>query len=290
MIIECSNITKTKRGETILKDFSWQINEPGIYAVLGPNGAGKTTMMQILAGLTSFDTGTVKVNGESPFENRKILSKICFIQESDNFKSTLSVGEVIRIVQPFYPQWQTALAEQLLEHFQLPKKRKLKELSKGMSSALNMTIGVASRAPLTIFDEPYIGMDAGARKDIYQILLEDFIEHPRTILFSTHFIDETENLFESVCILQSGEKVFEEKVSSLKERVKRVRGSEESVQAYSQEGKILHFSEFFEETIAVVLFPADKIPASFREVQVESVSLQDFFIYYTNTVKKGEVL
>ncbi|SDN19268.1 ATP-binding cassette domain-containing protein [Alkalicoccus daliensis] len=289
MIIQCEKVTKIKQGTSILKEFSWEISAPGIYAVLGPNGAGKTTMMQILAGLTSIDAGIVKVNGASPFENRKILSDICFIQESDNFKPTLTVGDVIKIVRPFYPDWEQELAEELLGQFQLPKKRRLKELSKGMSSALNMIIGIASRAALTIFDEPYIGMDAGARKHIYQVLLEDFMEHPRTILFSTHFIDETENLFESVCILKEGEKVFEEKISSLNERVLRIRGADKKVKGYAESGDVLHTSVFFDDTTAVVLFPSDNVPPVPKDLQTEKVSLQDFYIHYTDRMKEGEV-
>ncbi|QKS69832.1 ABC transporter ATP-binding protein [Paenalkalicoccus suaedae] len=286
MIISCENVTKTVKGEPILKDFSWQVESPGIYAVLGPNGAGKTTMMQILAGLTLVDSGTVNVHGESPIENEQVLSNICFIQESDNFKPTLTVGEVVKIVQPFYPNWKQDLIEALLERFQLPKKRKLNQLSKGMASALNMSIGIASRAPLTIFDEPYIGMDAGARKQIYQVLLEDYMEHPRTILFSTHFIDETENLFESVCMLKSGRKVFEEKISSLHERVKRVRGEEQAVRAYAKLGQLLHISDFFEETTAIVMFSEGETPTPSPELQEEPVSLQDFYIHFTDSLKE----
>lgn len=286
MSIECKNVTKKIKGQSVINQFSWDITEPGIYAVLGPNGAGKTTMLQMIAGLTLADEGTLSVHGERPFDNKKIMANICFIQESDNFKPTLTVHEVLHIVQPFYENWNHNVADKLLYSFNLPKKRRLNALSKGMASALNMIVGIASRAPLTIFDEPYIGMDASARKLIYQELLADYLEYPRIILFSTHFIDETERLFESLCIMYKGQNWFEEDVSSLSSRVKRISGAEEEVDTFLTRGSVLHSSEFMGKTIKVVLFPKREEPELSQKVQMESVSLQDFFVYYTDYLKK----
>ncbi|WP_059105938.1 ABC transporter ATP-binding protein [Shouchella shacheensis] len=289
MKIELKNVSKTIKGQPILTNFSWSIDEPGIYAVLGPNGAGKTTMMQILSGLSLHDSGEVLVNGESPFNNRRILPEIGFVQESNNFKPTLTIEQVIRTVQPFYRNWNHSLAQELLDTFNLPRKKRLDQLSKGMGSALNMIIGLASRASLTIFDEPYIGMDASARKTVYQAILDDFLEYPRIILFSTHFIEETENLFQSVCIIEQGSKSFEANVDELSERTLQITGPKDVVFKLAEEATTLLSSSTFmsEASISVLLNEGEAldIPPTCKS---ESLSLQEFFVGLTNLSKEGE--
>ncbi|WP_054711478.1 ABC transporter ATP-binding protein [Bacillus sp. JCM 19041] len=177
MKIVMEHVGKEIDGQKILDDVNFTIQEPGIYAVLGPNGAGKTTIMHILSGLSKCNSGNVTIDGEQPFENRNILDKISFIQESENFKPTLKVRQIIQYVQAFYPNWNHELVTKLIDLFKLPTNKRLNQLSKGMVSALNMSIGLASRAPLTIFDEPYIGMDATARKKLYAEIIEDYVEY-----------------------------------------------------------------------------------------------------------------
>ncbi|WP_096186739.1 ATP-binding cassette domain-containing protein [Evansella halocellulosilytica] len=289
MKIELKNVSKTILGQPVLKGFSWSIDEPGIYAVLGPNGAGKTTMMQIMSGLSIHDSGEVHVNGENPFNNRKTLSEISFVQESDNFKPTLTIEQVISIVQPFYPNWNHSLANTLIDTFNLPRKKRLNQLSKGMGSALHMIIGLASRAPLTIFDEPYIGMDARARKTVYQAILDDYLEYPRVILFSTHFIEETENLFQSVCIIEQGSKTFESNIDQLSERALQITGPKEVVYSLAKEAStVLSTSTFMSEASMNVLLNEGEVLNIPHTCKQKSISLQDLFIDFTSHSKEGE--
>ncbi|GAF14111.1 ABC transporter ATP-binding protein [Bacillus sp. JCM 19046] len=285
MKIVMENVRKELEGQTILKDVNITIDQPGIYAVLGPNGAGKTTIMHLLSGLAKWSSGSVTINGENPFDNRAILDQISFIQESDNFKPTLKVSQIIQQVQAFYPNFDEAFVHRLLKTFQLPLTKKLSQLSKGMTSALNMSIGLASRAPLTIFDEPYIGMDATARKQLYAEIIEDYVNHPRIILFSTHFIEETEDIFEYALIVQEGTVRLFSSLEDLGERAIKVTGPIEEIQTLAiEEHQKLAYNEFMSEA-QLNLYIDDSTFEPPRSCQVKPLHLQEFFIDYT--AKKG---
>src|SRR5690625_3410317 len=224
MKIEVSNLTKKYRGKLALDNVSFTLNGPKIYGLLGRNGAGKTTFMNILAGHILASHGDVKVNNEKSFDNRNILQEICLIKEGDNFHKNLNVKDVLRSYALFYPKWDEDLAMQLIEEYNLPLKKRVKTLSKGMASALGVIVGLASKAQITIFDEPYIGMDAAARTKFYDVLLEEYEAEERTIIFSTHLIDEASLLFEEVIILQEGKVILQEEAETLRKNTYSVTG------------------------------------------------------------------
>ncbi|MGH8240979.1 MAG: ABC transporter ATP-binding protein, partial [Steroidobacteraceae bacterium] len=177
-------------------DFSLQENK--IYGLLGRNGAGKTTLMQILTGQEFQTSGVVEIFGQTPHENARVLTDVCFVKESQKYPDDFKVRHVLASARHLLPHWNEELAQALLEDFDLPPCRKVKKLSRGMTSALGVTVGLASRAPLTLFDEPYLGLDAVARHRFYDRLLADYAEHPRTVVLSTHLIDEVSDLIEHV--------------------------------------------------------------------------------------------
>src|SRR5690625_4721155 len=120
--------------------------------------------MEILSGHILSSSGEILIDGENPFDNQHLTESICLIKEGDNFKDDLKIKHVLKIYSYFYPTWDQALADELIDIYQLNKQSKVKTLSKGMESALGIIVGLASKAPITIFDEPYIGLDAAARK------------------------------------------------------------------------------------------------------------------------------
>lgn len=216
MKIEVKNLTKKYRDKYALDHLSFTLESNKIYGLLGRNGAGKTTFMEILTGQMLASSGEIIIDGENPFENQNITESICLIKEGNNFKRDLKVKHVIQMYSYFYPTWDAALAEKLLQTFKLNPKASIKTLSKGMESSLGIIVGLASQAPITIFDEPYIGMDAAARKVFYEVLLEEYEKRKRTIIFSTHLIDEASLLFEEVLIIQDGKLVLKEEAEELR--------------------------------------------------------------------------
>ncbi|UTR05935.1 ABC transporter ATP-binding protein [Alkalihalobacillus sp. LMS6] len=283
MNITLKQVSKEIKGQPVLNNIDLTIDEVGIYAVLGPNGAGKTTMMHILAGLSNWDRGIVEIDGKNPFDHSETLNKISFIQESDNFKPTLRVKDVLQHVKAFYPQLNEELLARLVSEYRLPLNKRLNELSKGMNSALNMSIGLASRAPLTIFDEPYIGMDATARKKLYKEIIEDYVEHPRVILFSTHFIEETEAIFEHTIIVNDGEILLQEPVEDLAERALRISGPKDALANLDLTGQhVLARESLLSEATVAVLCNKGDVPVIPSGCSVQPLSLQEFFIDYTS--------
>jgi len=196
-------------------DFSLQENK--IYGLLGCNGAGKTTLMQILTGQEFQTSGAVEIFGQAPHENSRVLTDVCFVKESQKYPDDFRVAHVLATARHLLPRWNEELAQTLLEDFDLPLCRKVKKLSRGMTSALGVTVGLASRAPLTLFDEPYLGLDAVARHLFYDRLLADYAEHPRTVVLSTHLIDEVSDLIEHVILIDKGRIVLDEDTDALRE-------------------------------------------------------------------------
>ncbi|SHG79167.1 ABC transporter ATP-binding protein [Ornithinibacillus halophilus] len=284
MKIEVKNLAKKYGNNEALKGISFTLEEPKIYGLLGRNGAGKTTFMEILAGQILASSGEIKIDGEHPFDNQRLTESICLIKEGDNFKKDLKVKNVLKIASYFYPNWDGQLAEELTREYNLNMNAKVKSLSKGMGSALGIIVGLASKAPITVFDEPYIGLDAAARKKFYEILLEEYENEKRTIIFSTHLIDEVSLLFEEVLILQEGSLIMQEDADMLRNNTCAVSGPADKVEAFIKGKKVIESKKLAGMMTAYVYGTSEEA----REfgLEVEGIPIQDLMIYLTEG-KKG---
>lgn len=284
MIIKVNNVSKVYQKKHALDQLDFSLDEPKIYGLLGRNGAGKTTIMQLLAGFMLPTKGEVTVDGQNPFDNQRIMEAVCLISEGDNFKKDLKVKNVLTISSLFYPTWDQKLAEQLLAEFSLDPSAKVKTLSKGMESALGIIVGLSSKAPITIFDEPYIGLDASSRARFYELLIEQYQEQKRMIIFSTHLIDEVSALFEEVLIMDEGKVILQEETDKLRERCYSITGSKEKVEKFIVGKQVIHQKTFIGEMTAVLL-EDDKQAAVAENFVIESVPIQQAIIYLTS--RKG---
>ena len=232
LAVRIKDLNKSFVRKKILNNFSLDIEKDKIYGLVGKNGAGKTTLLKIISCLYVRNSGVLEVFGEEPFENEKILSQICMVSDGDMFMSGMSAFEIFKMGKIFYPNWDEDFKEELVEEFALDTSVQYSSLSKGMKSVVNIIVGLASRAPLTIFDEPYSGLDPTNRDIFYKVLLEDYEENPRTIIFSTHYLEEFGKLFEKLIIVDKGKLLLCEEVDELKERslyLTGVKGSSEKV-------------------------------------------------------------
>ena len=203
--ISVTDLSRRYRDQAALDNVSFTVEPGTVTGLLGRNGAGKTTLLRIITGL-EFPTGPVERRRYSALpwrRNDAVLRRMVFVREEQAYPD-FRVGHAIRVASWFYPNWSAELAEQLLADFELPLGRRIRRLSRGMRSAVGIVIGLAARAELTVFDEPYAGLDAVARQLFYDRLLADFAEHPRTIVMSTHLIDEMADLLEHVVMLDHG--------------------------------------------------------------------------------------
>jgi ABC-2 type transport system ATP-binding protein len=205
--ISVAGLTRRYRDQVALDDVSIDIEAGSITGLLGRNGAGKTTLLRILAGQEFPSSGSVSVLGGPPAENDHVLRRMAFVREDQAYPD-IKVCHALKAASWFYPNWDAGLADSLLADFGLPTGKAVNKLSRGMRSALGIVIGLAARAEVTLFDEPYAGLDAVARQVFYDRLLADYAEFPRTILLSTHLIDEAAALFERVVVIDRGRVVL----------------------------------------------------------------------------------
>ncbi|MFV8827850.1 ABC transporter ATP-binding protein [Alkalihalobacterium sp. APHAB7] len=289
MNIEVKGLTKSFGPNKALDQLSVTFEEDKIYGLLGRNGAGKTTLMQILAGHTLPTDGAIELNGEKPFNNREVLKHICLVNENGNFKKKLRIKDVLKLASLFYPNWCQKTADYLLGEFDLDPNLKTKGLSKGMESSVGITIGLASRAKITIFDEPYIGLDASARYRFYDLLLEEYEAYPRTIILSTHLIDEVSNLFEEVVILQNGKLLLQKETDQLLELSLQVSGNKEVVDRFTAGKNVIHEAEIVGMKTALLFSEKYNHEEAIQlGLNVERCNVQQLMVYLTEE-KGGKV-
>ena len=229
--ISLTGLTRHYRDNLALDDVTVDIEGPSITGLLGRNGAGKTTLLRIIAAQELVSAGRVQVFGASPLENDAVLRRIVLVREDQAFPD-FKVRHALRAASWFYPNWSPELAEALVGEFDLPTDRAIKRLSRGMRTAMGIVIGLAARAEVTLFDEPYAGLDAVARQLFYDRLLADYAEHPRTVLLSTHLIDEAADLLERVLMIDHGRIVLDAAADDVRGAATRVSGPAAVVEAF----------------------------------------------------------
>jgi ABC-2 type transport system ATP-binding protein len=284
-VVEIQGLTKAYGKVTAVDNVSFKLDEGKIYGLLGRNGAGKTTIMHIITAQLFRTSGELKVFGEEPFENERVLNKICFIKESQKYPENFRVADVMKVSPLFFPNWDQELADTLVKDFRLPLKRRIKKLSRGMLSSVGIIVGLASRAPLTIFDEPYIGLDAVARSLFYDRLLADYAEHPRTIILSTHLIDEVSQMLEHVLVIDKGKLILNEEAETLRGKASTVAGTAAKVETFLKGKEVIHREPFAGLTSATVmgyLSAQDRNLAAELGLEIAPVSLQQMVVHLTN--------
>ena len=202
--LDIRSLTRTFGRSVALDDVSFTVQDDSICGLLGRNGAGKTTIMSIVAGQDRPTSGSVTVFGERPFENESILAKISFVRDNQRYPDNYRLHHVLRIAPQFAPNWNSEVADELVDGFRIPAKTPIKKFSRGQLSSVAIVLGLASRASLTLLDDPYLGLDVTARALFHDMLLRDYTAHPRTVVLSTHLIEESEALFDHVLIIDRG--------------------------------------------------------------------------------------
>ncbi|MBF6352254.1 ABC transporter ATP-binding protein [Nocardia flavorosea] len=276
---------------TALDDVTLDLRQNTVYGLLGRNGAGKTTLMQVLTGQLFQTSGEVRVHGAVPHENPEALRGVSFIQESQPYPADYRVRHVLAAARHLLPRWDEDFARDLLRDFDLPADRKVKKLSRGMTSALGVIIGLASRAPLTLFDEPYLGLDAVARQLFYDRLLADYAENPRTIVLSTHLIDEVADLLEHVVVIDHGRVVTDSPADELRGSAIALSGATADIDSVVGDRPTLRRESLGNQ--ARVLLRTDSRAddaghATSLGLTVEPVSLQQLIVETSNSKEKEQ--
>jgi ABC-2 type transport system ATP-binding protein len=264
---------------------------PGkIHGLLGRNGSGKSTLAAVLAGFRRPDEGRVLIEGgdlgaaQEPYENAVVTSRICLVRESGDRPDAAHVKQALGLAAALRPYWDADLAAELLERFEVPTNKRIQKLSRGQKSALGVVIGLASRAPLTIFDESYLGMDVPSRNLFYDVLIADYAEVPRTVVLSTHLVSEVSAMLEEVVILDRGRLVTQSPVDALRGRGASIVGPAAAVDEFTAGFTVLAEERLGGTKSTTVLGDLDpdlRAQAAAAGLEIGPVGLQDLFVHLT---------
>ncbi|HYG05802.1 MAG TPA: ABC transporter ATP-binding protein [Stenotrophomonas sp.] len=217
-VVTAQGLRKAYRSRLALDNTSFNVGAGRIVGLIGPNGAGKTTALKAILGLTAFEGG-LKVLGLDPRQSRDaLMNDVCFIADVAVLPRWLRVGEAIDFVAGVHPRFDRARCERFLANTQLNPKLRVRELSKGMIVQLHLALVMAIDARLLVLDEPTLGLDILYRKQFYQRLLEDYFDEEKTILITTHQVEEIEHILTDVLFIRDGRIVLSADMEHLSDR------------------------------------------------------------------------
>lgn len=267
-----------------LEDVSLTWEAGRIHGLLGRNGAGKSTLLSLLAAGQRPDHGVVEVDGQDPWERAALTERICLVRESGDVIDDTDITDNLDILESLRPSFDREYAEALVEVFGLPVETNVEKLSRGQRSAFGATVGLATRAPLTILDEVHLGMDAPTRQRFYDELIADVAINPRTYVISSHLISELEPIIETVSILANGRLLLSSEADHLRTKGLTLTGPTRAVDQFVQ-GRQVIGSRDLGPTRQVTLFGDLDADAASRAdaagIDVGAVPLQDLFIHLT---------
>jgi ABC-2 type transport system ATP-binding protein len=203
--IVTDRLTKYFGGRRVVNGLNLQVREGSVYALLGRNGAGKSTTIRMLLGLLKPDFGTAELLGEEVSQiTPATRAQIGWVGEGHPLYRWMTVEGAIRFVRPFYQQWNGDFVDQVLDHFDIPKKKRLSKLSNGQRAQVSLALAVAPDPKLLILDDPTIGLDAVVRRDFLESIIQIIQQQGRTILFSSHILSDVDRVADHIGILSDG--------------------------------------------------------------------------------------
>lgn len=218
-LIEITSLGRTFGEKAALSNVSLSIPRGGVYGLVGGNGAGKTTLIRHILGLYRPQFGTVRVFGRDPCADPAgVLARIGYLSEDRDLPPWMRVDELINYTRAFFPDWDQSFAEELLQAFDLPAGQAVKSLSRGQLARLGLLLALSHRPELLVLDEPSSGLDPVVRRDILAAVIRTVTNEGRTVLFSSHLLDEVERISDRVCMLHGGRVVLDDTVDHIKEQ------------------------------------------------------------------------
>ena len=291
-IVTTVNLNKHFGKTHALDDMSIAITENSITGLIGRNGSGKTTLLKILAGILDKTDGDVKVFGEEPMDNIAVLNKLVYTYHNVEYDPKLRLKIILDLYKTMFPGFDSVFANKLMNYFELDGKMKYKNLSQGMGSIFNFLCALSCRAPLTMLDEPVLGMDVTVRKAAYEILLRDFTEHPRTFIISSHLLSELEGVLSDILLIEQGEVVLNSPIDDVRQSAYRIDGTQAAVDEYITGKKIISKKKSELSCFAIVnetYTDATIESAKAQGLTASPVRAEELCIYLTQQNKEDEL-
>src|SRR5579863_6142198 len=290
-IIETSQLCKSFKSRPALRGLDLRVPRGSVFGFLGRNGAGKTTTIKTLMGLLRSDSGTARVFGIPVTDaDRSIVirRRIGFVTEDKELYPYMTVEQIIRFTRPFFPKWRDDLERRYLKMFELPPKRKIPDLSKGMRSKLMLLLAISRGAELLILDEPTDGLDPAATEDVLRELVDITASEGTTMFFSSHQLAEVEFIADHIGIIDQGKMIASGSLDEMKAQYKRlqvvfadsVRTPEhwvEGVEHVRQVGRVVsilashNVDAIVEQARALPGTAVERFPVTLKEIFLEHV-------------------
>lgn len=222
-VIAVSNLTRRFGAKLALEDVSLYIPRGTVFGLVGENGAGKTTLIKHILGLLKAEAGTVRVFGRDPVvEPVGVLGRLGYLSEQRDLPAWMRVDELLQYTRAFYPGWDAHYAEQLREQFGLDPAARVRTLSQGQQAKAGLLLALAFRPELLVLDEPSSGLDPVVRRDILEAIIRTVAQEGRTVLFSSHLLDEVERVCDQLAMIHHGHVVLCGRLDEVKESHRRL--------------------------------------------------------------------
>src|SRR6478672_1279716 len=284
-VVEIKNLTRQFGAKRALDNVSLAVPRGVVFGLVGANGAGKTTLIRHVLGLLKAQAGSVRVFGLDPVkEPVRVLSRIGYLSEEGDLPGWMRVDELMRYMRAFYPSWDEAYAQDLRRQFELDPVAKVKTLSKGQKARAGLLVALAYRPELLLLDEPSSGLDPIVRRDILGAIVRTIADEGRTVLFSSHLLDEVERISDRVAMLKGGHILFTGELDAIKQTHHRLtlRFGDERQEAppldgvLSWEGRGCHWTAVANGRLDELKLAASALGA--EVVEQKALSLDEIFI------------
>lgn len=289
-VLQTKKLTRSYGTKKAVNDITLTLEENNIIGLIGRNGAGKTTFLKMLAGYTRPTSGELTLWEQPVFDNIDVVSQLVFVDEEIHYSPSFRLEDILQVSAHAYPHWDDAFARKLIRYFGLDTKKHYKKLSRGMKTQFNIIVGLASRAPLTLLDEPTLGLDAAVRKDFYNILLKDYMEHPRTIIISSHLLSEMENLLTELVLIDEGSLILHEPIDVLQEYGVYLEGNKSTILDFTEQ-KTVYSTETLGQSAMVAirndLSDTERAYLQSANIELRKIPVQDMCIYLTKGREEG---
>ncbi len=279
--IEIKNVSKKYGNIVALNNVTLSFEENKIYGLLGRNGAGKTTLLNIINNRIFADSGEVLIDNIKAYETDTALSKIYLMSEKNYYPENMKIRDVFKWSKVFYPLFDMDYAYKLTEKFSLDTNKKVKELSTGYSSIFKNIIALSVNVPYILLDEPVLGLDANHRDLFYRLLMENYTQNPKTIVISTHLIEEVANVIEDIIIIKKGEIIKNESCQELLSKGYTISGNASAIDDFISDKNVIGIDTLGGLKTAYILgsIAQNSIP---HGLEISKLDLQKLFIQLTN--------
>ena len=293
--VRLDGLTKSYGKARVVNDLSLAIPAGTTFGLIGPNGAGKSTTIKMLMGMLRIDAGRAVVLGDDvSLHPARVKQRTGYVPEAHTMYRWMSVTDVIGFVRSFYPNWNESLCSDLLDLFELDRRKKVKQLSKGMLAKLALLVAVSHEPELLVLDEPMSGLDPIVREEFLDGVLRTLCQREQTVLFSSHTLEDVQRLADNVGLLYEGRLLVHRPIDDLLARTKRIRAvlDDGALPQWSPEGTIWQRIQRREWLLTVADF-SPEVPArlqtenSVRHVEVIDLNLEDVFKDYVKGRKEA---